>query len=185
MTRVLSTFDRIACIGCGAAFPRLDGPTHRYMESSPGCWAAFGEVLALEYREPAYAGTHRLSVDAYAVQHPGRPSRQSIQSVALHLIGLCLVLERGLDLAESTDALQAAARSKSQFVWLPPPALRGETTVADVLAAANAREHVERVRAWAASAWIAWAPHHARVRSWLPAPWRAQAAGVRPRPGTA
>lgn len=37
-----------ACVGCGGLFPEMDGPTHRYMESSPGCWAAYGEVLARE-----------------------------------------------------------------------------------------------------------------------------------------
>ena len=79
------------------------------MESSPGCWAAFGEVLALEYSEASYARAHRLSVDAYAVQHPGRPSPQSVQSVALHLISLCLILEQGLDFGEATDAIRAAA----------------------------------------------------------------------------
>ena len=35
---------------------------------------------------------HRLSVDTYAVQHPGVPERRSIQSVAVHLMCLCLVL---------------------------------------------------------------------------------------------
>ena len=66
------------------------------MESSPSCWAAYGEVLAREYNDPAFMAAHRLTVDAYAVQHPGRPSPQSIQSVALHLISLCLVLEQEL-----------------------------------------------------------------------------------------
>ncbi|MDZ7628938.1 MAG: DUF5946 family protein [Parvularculaceae bacterium] len=36
---------------------------------------------------------HRLSVDAYAVQHPGGASRQAIQSVGLHLARLYIQLE--------------------------------------------------------------------------------------------
>jgi hypothetical protein len=159
----------VACIGCGAAFPQRDGPTHRYMESSPGCWAAFGEVLALEYDNASYARAHRLSVDAYAVQHPGRPSPQSVQSVALHLISLCLILEQGLDFSDATDVIRQAADSKGRFTWLEPPPLRGSVTVADVLGAPTGDEHVRRVRAWASSAWFAWAAHHAVVRSWLPA----------------
>ncbi len=159
----------VACTGCGAAFPQRDGPTHPYMESSPGCWAAFGELLALEYGEASYAGAHRLSVDAYAVQHPGHPTPQSIPSVALHLISLCLVLEQGFEPQDAADAMQHAAQDKSRFTWLPPPALRGSVTVADVLGAGSGGEHVARVRAWAASAWFAWAAHHAVIRSWLPA----------------
>ena len=76
---------RIPCIGCGALVPQQDGPTHRYMESSPGCWAIYCEVLAQEYSDIAFATAHRLTVDAYAVQHPGTPSPQSIQSIGVHL----------------------------------------------------------------------------------------------------
>ena len=38
------------CLGCGAELPVFAGPVHRYMESSPGCWAAYGEVLARDGR---------------------------------------------------------------------------------------------------------------------------------------
>ena len=37
---------------------------------------------------------HQLTVDAYAIQHPGKPSAQSIQSVCVHLISLYASLER-------------------------------------------------------------------------------------------
>jgi len=136
------------------------------MESSPGCWAVFGEVLAVEYSDPSYACAHRLSVDTYAVQHPGRPSPQSVQSVALHLISLCLILEQGLDFGDATDAIRAAADAKGRFTWLTPPPLRGALTIADVVGATTGQEHQRRVRAWAASAWSAWAAHHSVVRSW-------------------
>jgi len=156
-------------MGCGASFPERDGPTHRYMESSPACWAAFGEVIAREYSDAGYARAHRLTVDTYAVQHPGRPSPQSIHSVALHLISLCLILEKRLGADRATDAMRAAAEEKGRFTWLAPPPSRGALTVADVLAQQNASDHATRVRDWAASAWSAWSPHHAVIRSWLPA----------------
>jgi hypothetical protein len=159
----------ISCPGCGGLFPEMEGPTHRYMESSPGCWALYGEVLAREYNNPAaYAQTHRLTGDAYAVQHPGRPSPQSVQSVAGHLIRLCLLLECGLEPRRANDAMLNAIRSKKQFVWLEPPATRGAITVADVHRATTPEEHVARVRDWAQSAWQAWSPHHAQIRAWLP-----------------
>lgn len=51
------------CIGCQAEFAHIDGPTHEYMLSSPGCWAAYGEVLAREYSDNRLARLHRLTVD--------------------------------------------------------------------------------------------------------------------------
>jgi len=91
--------------GCGGIFPDTDGPTHLYLGSSPGCWAVYSDVLAKEYGEYRYPEVHRLTVDAYAVQHPGTPSRRSIQSVAVHLISLYLMFERGLDAQKATAAI--------------------------------------------------------------------------------
>ena len=156
------------CPGCGGLFEDNPGPTHRYLEASPGCWAAYGEVLVREYSDPAYYRIHRLTVDSYAVQHPGRPSPQSIQSVAVHLISLCLVLENNVDVQRATAAMQTAVKTKGRFVWLTPPTSLGVVTVAEVCAAKHADEHVKQVYSWAKSAWQAWAPHHATVRSWLP-----------------
>lgn len=158
----------IKCIGCSGLFEDIEGPTHRYLEASPGCWAAYGEVLVREYSDPAYYSIHRLTVDTYAVQHPGQPSSQSIASVAGHLISLCLVLERGVDVQRATQAIQAAIKDKSRFTWLTPPASLGATTVANVRAATGLEEHRKQVQAWAASAWAAWSPHHTTIRAWLP-----------------
>ncbi len=134
------------CEGCGGLFPQIPGPVHRYMDSSPGCWAVYGEVLAREYSDAAYFGAHRLTVDAYAAQHPGQPSPQSIQSVAIHLLSLCLVFERGLPADRATAAMQEAAKTKERFRWLEPPPVRGQVTAADVHGATSAREHAEIVR---------------------------------------
>ncbi len=154
------------CTGCGASFPEVKGPTHRYMESSPGCWAAYGEVLAREYSNPAYFEVHRLTVDAYAAQHPGRPSPQSIKSVGYHLIRLCLLLERGLDMRRANDAMLAITKLKDRFVWLAPPPSLGAVTARDVWEAESAAEHKRLVRAWARSVWEAWSPHHDVVHRW-------------------
>lgn len=156
-----------ACPGCGGLFPETDGPTHRYMASSPGCWACFGDVLAREYGDLAYHRVHRLTVDAYAVQHPGRPSQQTIRSVALHLISLCAIFEQGVDLKRATKVIAHATRDRDRFVWLTPPASLGALTVADVEPARDPDEHARLVRAWAESAWNAWAPHHPTIRTWL------------------
>ena len=155
------------CPGCSACFPESAGPTHPYMESSPGCWAAYGAVLAREYSDSAYFDIHRLGVDAYAVQHPGRPSRQSIQSVGVHLVRLCLVLEHGLSPERSNAAMLAAAKHKHTYTWLEPPDSRGPITVADVIGTQTIDAHKQAVRAWAACAWQAWSIHHDSVRGWL------------------
>ena len=157
------------CIGCGGLVPQMDGPTHRYMESSPGCWHVYGELLAREYSDQAFRVAHRLTVDSYAVQHPGRPTPQAIQSVCLHLISLCLVVERGLTAAYATRVMGEATRAKERFFWLTPPVSLGAVTVSDVASPATASQHEERVRAWAEAAWSAWEQHHATVRGWLPA----------------
>ena len=160
--------DTCRCFSCGGAFPDMEGPTHRYMRSSPGCWAVYGEILAREYANPAYFGVHRLTVDAYAVQHPGSTDRQSIQSVGLHLVRLCLFLEHGLQEAHANRAMLETAGNKQEFTWLEPPASLGTLTAADVAKAVNAGEHRELVRAWAQSTWDAWSGHHDTVRAWLP-----------------
>jgi len=166
--------DSVRCVGCHALFPEMGGPTHAYMESSAGCWAAYGQVLAREYGDPAYGACHRLTVDAYAVQHPGRPRTDCAQSVALHLISLCLVLERGQSMRMATAALRRFSRPRGRFPWLTPPPSRGRITVADVLGAADPGRHAEAVRNWAKSAWDAWEPAHAQIRHWIDA---AQAQG--------
>ena len=62
----------VACDGCGGLFPPIDGPTHQYMESSPGCAAAAGMLFARHSKDfAAYFDVYRLATDAYAVQHPG------------------------------------------------------------------------------------------------------------------
>ena len=160
---------RVACPGCGGLFPDVDGPTHRYMESSPGCWAVYGEVLAREYSDTTFWATHRLTVDCYAVQHPGRPSPQAIGSVSTHLMCICATLERGLDAAAPPGTMRLVPKEMRSVHWLEPPAHPVGVTVLDVHAAASAPEHLEAVRTWATALWSAWSDHQDQVRAWLDA----------------
>ena len=156
----------IECFSCGALVPDIQGPTHRYMLSSPGCWAVYGSLLARDHGEYGYPAVHRLSVDAYAVQHPGQPNRQAIQSVAVHLIGLYYSLERGLPSAQVTKAIGRATQFNDQFVWLEPPASMGTVTVVDAADAGGLDEYQRLARAWAESAWEAWSAYHDQIRVW-------------------
>lgn len=156
----------VPCLSCGALAPEMEGPTHKYLLASPGCWALYGEILARDYSEYNYPPVHGLVVDAYAVQHPGQPVRQAIQSVAVHLIGLCLSLEKGMESKKVTQAIGRATKFSDQFVWLDPPGNLGAITVADVVKAKTLEEYDRLGRAWAGSAWEAWTVHHARIRKW-------------------
>jgi len=159
--------DLLPCPGCGALFPNIDYPTHRYLGASPGCWAVFNEVLAREFNGwSLHAKTHRLTVDAYAAQHPGVPSPQSIQSVAVHLVALYLVLERELGPGWVWKVMGEKTKDRDKFVWLEPPASLGKITIQDVAKAENPNEHGQLVGQWALSVWEAWSPHHATIRAW-------------------
>lgn len=135
------------------------------MESSPACWAKYGGLLAREYENPEYMAAHRLTVDTYAAQHPGTPSPQSIQSVAVHLISLHAVLEQALEQRDATALLKVCA-DRGRFEWLAPPTSVYSLTVLHPLAATNSVAHVVAIREWAECTWDAWSPHHKQVRSW-------------------
>lgn len=110
---------------------------------------------------------HRLTVDAYAVQHPGESEPRSIRSVGLHLVALRLALEEQVAPKHVTQLLAVAAeRIGEDLRWLEPPGRRGALTVAHVAHASTPAEHVERVWAWAHDVWSAWSVHHATVEAW-------------------
>jgi hypothetical protein len=67
-----------------------------------------GEVLASEYSDAMlFASSHQLSVDTYAVQHAG--GAHPHKSVAIHPVGLYLVLEAGLRPTDVPCRLQSLA----------------------------------------------------------------------------
>lgn len=109
--------------------------------------------------------SHRLTVDAYAVQHPGRPSPQSIQSVAAHLVSLHAVLELSMTHREATALIRICVEN-GRFEWLAPPRERYALNVLHPLAAGTASAHAVAVSEWARATWEAWAPHHEQVRAW-------------------
>lgn len=153
------------CPGCDLILPRVDGPTHAYLGSTPACWALYGEVLAREFQDRSLFGVHQLTVDAYAVQHPGVEQRRTIQSVAVHLMTLALWVEDGAD-PRAGSVLHARMVARPDYTWLEPPRPNGTLTVADVHRA-TAGEHRGAVEAWARSVWQAWDEHHPTVREWI------------------
>ncbi len=156
---------RIQCYGCGAWVKDIPGEPHRYIGARAGCWQVYEEILAKEYGEYGYPQpTNRLTVDTYAVQHPGKPSRQATQSVNIHLIGLYLVLEQGLSGPGATKAIGTILKRAEDLEWLAPPVPNGHLTVLDVVTACDLAEHRQLVDAWARDVWKAWSAYHGLVR---------------------
>lgn len=154
------------CFGCGGWFPQESGPTHAYMLSTPGCWGAYGILLAREYESPAlFAAAHRFTVDAYALQHPGDAGdRRAVQSVWVHYTALHLLFARAASAASARATMGRLARG--EFEPLPPAPTGFAMTAADVLAR-PAGEHATAVRDWARAAWDAWSALRAGTEALL------------------
>ena len=132
-----------------------------------GCQTLFDEVLAREFGDFRYARLHRLTVDAYALQHPSEYMR-SAKSYAAHLTGMCAAME--LDDARGVNERVQRWLSGKKTIERPsePPASkRGELTIAHVHGAAAPDEHLARVREWARTTWDAWRDYHAVARRWI------------------
>jgi hypothetical protein len=151
---------RVPCVGCGALVRDFDGPTHRYIGASPGCWAIYTELGAGGLPATLLSP---MSVDAYAVQHPGTPGTQSTPSVWVHLITLHLILEAGWPTSQAIRLRAAGADAFDGWPWLEPPASMGGVTVVDVVEAAEGDASV--IDRWVRGAWDAWREQHQTVRS--------------------
>lgn len=166
------------CVGCSGYFPYTPAPgvTHPYMQASPACWSYYGEFVSRLHSAAAPAVARWHHVDCYAVQHPGgaETDRRQRQSVAVHLLMLCLLLERGLPPERASavrgrvSATVLPAVSLDDWPFLAPPTSVGSVTVAD-LREDDAAGVERRMRAWADAAWDAWQAHHDAVRTWADA----------------
>lgn len=141
------------CEDCGAAVAG----------GKAGCLKLFEDILAREFGDFRYFKIHRLTVDAYSLQHPDK-YMLSGKSFAAHLTGMYAALE----------IEDASAVNQSLLKWLNTqpkiekparlPEQRGSLTIAFIHSAADADEHIERVREWAQDVWKAWSEHHALAK---------------------
>lgn len=159
------------CPDCRALLPPSDGPTHRYIGASPACWAIYS---ALNVGEPpiAPASYNGLLVDAYAAQHPGVPSPQAVQSVAVHLLTLYGILAKGMAPDQALWLRLRPLRDGKQpkhnrFVWLTPPSFEGSLTVADLVQPPTPAERAALVQPYVEGVWTRWAQaHQATITQW-------------------
>jgi hypothetical protein len=143
-----------------ADLPVLYGPDHTYLGASPGCWQLYLEVSA---RVMSHVTIRGLLTDTYMVQHPGIPSRQSIQSVARHLLGLYWALERGQSFEQAVKAMRRAPAE--HFIWLEPPRAWA-LTIVDLAGTSDQSILVDLIKQWAHATWDDWQPHHETIRQW-------------------
>ena len=146
------------CPGCGLEMPRSERSYGRKFHASAECWSLFEQVLAAEFQNPVlFEQVHQLTVDSYAVQHAG--GQHPDKSVCIHLVGLYLVLERGVAPVKVPPLLQRLA-SRANWSHLDSPDERASLTVHDLALADSHEMHALRVRAWAADVWRTWSVHH-------------------------
>ena len=175
---------RSPCPGCGALFPSQDGPTHRYLGASAGCWALFswsvagggsdGTDLLAQSRIPdsvvaaPVRGDARsvdaLFGDAYGVQHHGEDSPQAIQSVAAHLLDLHAIITGHT--TRPGWAIGRAVRARNVFHKLAPPPLGSALTYRHLFPGGGVVTPATR-GAYVLSVYEAWmALHGSTVEQW-------------------
>ena len=137
------------CEDCGAVVA----------EGKAGCLKIFEEIIAREFSDYRYGRIHRLTVDAYSLQHPDEYMRSG-KSFAAHLTGMSVALEGEAALATN----QAVQKWLSMNPQVEKPAnipkRRGGLNITYIRSAADADEHVKCVREWARDVWDAWSEHH-------------------------
>jgi hypothetical protein len=160
------------CPGCLAPLAPSDGPTHRYLGASAACWALFSALQSGGEPPLAPALANALLVDAYAAQHPGTPSPQAIQSVAVHLITLHGVFARGVGIERALWVRREALHERrgarqGRFTWLEPPDFTGSLTIATLVQAPTPAARTALVTAYVEGVYRLWfAAHGATLDGW-------------------
>lgn len=126
---------------------------------SAGCLKMFEEILAREFSDLRYGRTHRLTVDAYSLQHPDEYMRSG-KSFAAHITGMSAALEH--EDALTINQVMQKWLSKNPQIEKPAdiPSRRGSLNIVYIHSAPDADEHNKRVREWALDVWRLWSKHH-------------------------
>ncbi len=115
---------------------------------------------------------NEMLTDAYAAQHPGVPSAQSIQSVAVHLLVLYGVFVRKASPNQALWIRQQAVREPAavrhaRFTWLTPPNFEGSLTIARVAQAPTPAARTTLVVEYIEQVWHLWSKTHlAHLEEW-------------------
>jgi len=148
------------CPFCGIQTEAIDGPVHRYLVSTPGCWRKYGEILAREYEDIRFFKCHDLTLDAYALQHPGVEGYQTINSSNIHLTSLYAYFVMKTDLSELSRIKQSVAKRKKDFFLLEPPHDMKELNIGCLNTNVSPEAYCFNVEAWARFVFLKWEEHH-------------------------
>jgi hypothetical protein len=131
----------------------------------PGCAALRDALLARDFERPAlFWPYHRMAVDAYCLQHPSYVA--SAKSLAAHLCGLCVALERANDAAQFRQ-LQLWLSTNPKIDKPDLPVFRGQITIGSVYAIDDPIQFGKGVDSWARAAWLAYRDLQPLARKWL------------------
>ena len=147
------------CPSCGA----------KDVDGLIGCDTAFCNLIGREFADPQIFRAHRLTVDAYCLQHPER-YMISTKSAAAHLTGICWSLEVGESI-HLPAALKRFVDGPRVFtrVPVPPRLLRGDMNITHLRAISDPDDYLMAARKWARSAWSAWSCGWEQARAWVTA----------------
>jgi len=157
------------CI-CGLERTAEVAITHAYVPATAGCWQLFGEVQADESLRFGYPRAHKTVVDAYMASHPGNGmDRREAQSVVVHLVGICGLLELNWEPEQSRSAMRKVlGRRGGDLPVLRPWARPSALTIHSMVGAHDLPDYEHRAIMWANDVWDAWADEHTTIRSLLP-----------------
>ena len=142
--------------------PAQKNTSGSYYNTSVECWDLYTEVLATEYSNAVLFGqVHQSTVNTYAVQHAGGPRPD--KSVAVHLYGLYLALEKGIRSPYIPPLLQRLVAAIDVWPHYEPPAEKVALTVFDVAFGDSSEDHIRVVREWASAVWDSWSQYHSAV----------------------
>jgi len=113
---------------------------------------------------PPSAGA--LLLDAYAAQHHGTPSPQSIQSVAVHLLVLHGVFSRELPADSALWIRRQATRRKGVYSWLTPPPVDAALSLRHCFPGQGV-DHPAEIPGYVVSVYEAWRSlHREQLETW-------------------
>lgn len=163
------------CPNCYALLPAVDGPTHRYIGASAACWELYTNLNNGGEPPLAPSSHNTLLVDAYAAQHHGVPSDQAIQSVAVHLLTLYGVFERGVPVEKALWLRRRGLREqksgkRGRYHWLTPPSFAGSITIAAIVQLPTPSARSQKVKEYVEQVWAIWSkPHLSTIIRWYDA----------------
>ena len=135
------------------------------LDSAEECERIFHSILLKDFSDFSCAKVHRLTVDAYSLQHPDVYMISS-KSFAAHLTGICCAMEYGND-PELFRLLQKWLNRKKQIPRPENLENFGNLTIAHVSQAKSGPEHVDLVWEWARDVWEAYRPYRGLAMKWI------------------